>query len=191
MNKILLILYVLVTSFIVFAQSDSLNTQKWKSQHSVGVELGGRLMFYSLYYEFGVKKNKIEVGLSFHSNVVGFIQKSNSFGNGLALNFNYGTKHIFLASLLSGALFNPAVIRGGYESNNLTDPYQITPKIIFDNSLSIGYGYNFSKTPLTFHANASIHRLNYTAENNIVKNYKISYYYPLVGVGIKYRFKKQ
>ena len=62
MKNWILIILIMSINTASFSQGDSLGNQKWQTQHSIGVELGGGLYPYSLNYQFMKIKNKHQIG---------------------------------------------------------------------------------------------------------------------------------
>jgi len=178
MNKILLILYVLVTSSIVFAQSDSLNTQKWKSQHSVGVELGGGLYPYSLNYQFVKIKNKHQIGGVFKASVFK-LPSPLLISQGLFFKYAYGKKHNFTITTGAGIYIEP---------KNYTSDFSFKLKNEKIEAYFTSYliGYEMQKTHFTFGLNAGLNGfIIYNAL--LLPDFQLQFYHiPMIGLNFLY-----
>lgn len=182
--KIFVILIMFFLSLNLNAQSDSLEGNTWKRNHFIGIEGLGKLIYYSLFYEYKLSKNKNNFGIGYGAN----FYKSHItpvFGNTLFLNYTYGVKHGLAIEIAQSVNFQSEGLNDNFKGNFWEKP-EVFAKF---NSASIGYVFNTKKRWSFFACGMLLYFYGYKVSYSPIDPSLIKYSYliKLFNFGFKYK----
>ncbi len=179
MKRLLPLLLLLNT--VAFAQTDSLvSGDKWKVKHTLGVELLGMQLPYSVYYELSLNKNKHHFGTSYNFGLFKYYSPLN-VSNGIYFNYKYGLKHLLTISLGGGIYMYTKNLSKKF-SFNLRD------EVVQSYSPVVSIGYNRQFEHFMIGGNVCFNTLIYYRKLYAPENQIAFKYYPTPGLIMAYRF---
>jgi hypothetical protein len=182
-NKIIVLLLMVFSIFNTNAQADSLNIRKWTKNHFIGIEGLGKLIFYSVFYEFKLTKYKNNFGVGYGTNFYK-THITPVYGNAFFINYSYGNKHSLTIEVAQSVNFQSEGLNDNFKGNFWEKPE------VFAKFNSFSFGYLFNKKRFSIFINGVLlyaygYKVSYSPiDTNLIKYTELRKSF---GFGIKYK----